>query len=51
MQCVTCDSSSISERPECTAQGHCWFRRRACGKPFNERNTGVLNRTKYPPDV
>jgi transposase-like protein len=27
------------------------FRCRACGKPFNERSGGALNRTQYPSDV
>jgi hypothetical protein len=51
MQCVACGSSAISERPERTAQGYRRFRCRDCGKQFNERSTGVLNRTQYPSDV
>jgi putative transposase len=51
MRCVACDSSAISERPERTAQGYRRFRCRTCGKQFNERSAGVLNRTQYPSDV
>ena len=32
-------------------QGYRRFRCRDCGRQFNERSTGVLNRTQYPSDV
>jgi putative transposase len=51
MQCVACGSTAIAERPERTAQGYRRFRCRGCGKQFNERSTGVLNRAQYPSDV
>ena len=51
MRCVACDSSAISGRPERTTQGYRRFRCRTCGKQFNERSAGVLNRTQYPSDV
>src|ERR1700689_1172249 len=51
MRCVACDSSAISERPERTTQGYCRFRCGTCGKQFNERSAGLLNRTQYPSDV
>jgi putative transposase len=51
MECVGCDSAAVSERSERTAQGYRRFRCRACGKQFNERSAGVLNRTQYPSDV
>ena len=51
MRCVACDSSAISERPERTTHGYRRFRCRTCGKQFNERSAGVLNRTRYPSDV
>src|SRR5271168_4533271 len=51
MQCIECGSSAVSERPERTIQGYCRFRCRGCGKQFNERSTGLLNRTRYPSDV
>ena len=51
MRCVACGSAAISERPERTAHGYRRFRCRDCGKQFNERSTGVLNRTQYPSDV
>jgi transposase-like protein len=41
----------VSERPERTAQGYRRFRCRTCGKPFNERSGGVLNRTQDLSDV
>ena len=51
MRCVACDSSAISERPERTTQGYRRFRCRTCGKQFNERSAGLLNRAQYPSDV
>src|SRR6202049_1495380 len=51
MPCVVCGSAAVSERNERTAQGYRRFRCRACGKQFNERSAGVLNRTQYPSDV
>src|SRR6267154_183304 len=41
----------LSELPERTAHGYRRFRCHACGKQFNERSTGALNRTQYPSDV
>src|SRR5246127_4970419 len=51
MQRVACGSSAISERPERPAQGYRRFRCRDCGKQFNERSGGLLNRTQYPSDM
>jgi putative transposase len=51
MRCVACGSEKVTERPERTAQGYRRFRCRACGKQFNERTGGLLNRTQYPSDV
>src|SRR5271170_7794575 len=51
MECVACGGAAISERPERTAQGYRRFRCRDCGKQFNERTGGPLNRTQYPSDV
>src|SRR5271168_2993591 len=51
MRCVECGSPAVSERPERTVQGYRRFRCRTCGKQFNERSTGLLNRTQYPSDV
>jgi transposase-like protein len=51
MDCVCCGSVAVSERPECTAQGYRRFRCHDCGKQFNERNAGLLNRAQYPSDV
>ena len=51
MECVGCSSAAVSERSECTVQGYRRFRCRACGKQFNERSAGSLNRTQYPSDV
>jgi putative transposase len=51
MRCVACDAAEVSERPECTARGYRRFRCGACGKQFNERSGGILNRAQYPSDV
>src|ERR1700709_1914816 len=51
MRCIGCGSAAVSERPERTVQGYRRFRCRACGRQFNERSGGVLNRTQYPSDV
>ena len=51
VRCRECDSSEVTERPELTARGYRRFRCRACGKQFNERSGGILNRTQYPSDV
>ena len=41
----------MTERPERTARGYRRFRCRECGRQFNERSAGLLNRTQYPSDV
>ncbi len=51
MDCVCCGSAGLTERPERTARGYRRFRCRDCGKQFNERSGGSLNRTQYPSDV
>src|ERR1700760_2193741 len=51
MGCIGCGSTAVSERSERTAQGYRRFRCRDCGKQFNERSAGSLNRTQYPSDV
>jgi putative transposase len=51
MECVDCGSAAASERRDRTAQGYRRFRCRSCGRQFNERSGGVLNRTQYPSDV
>src|SRR5579864_6506401 len=51
MRCLGCESAAVTERPERTAQGYRRFRCRECGRQFNERSTGLLNRTQYPSDV
>ena len=38
-------------RPERTLRGYRRFRCRECGRQFNERSAGLLNRTHYPSDV
>ncbi|HTE18747.1 MAG TPA: IS6 family transposase [Armatimonadota bacterium] len=48
MECVCCGSAAVTER---TAQGYRRFRCRDCGRQFNERSGGLLNRTQYPSDV
>jgi transposase-like protein len=51
MECVACGGAATSERPDRTAQGYRRFRCRDCGKQFNERTGGSLNRTQYPSDI
>jgi putative transposase len=51
MECICCGSAAVTERPERTAHGYRRFRCRACGKQFNERSGGLLNRAQYPSDV
>jgi hypothetical protein len=48
---VCCGSAALTERLECAAQGYCRFRCRECGKQFNGRSAGLLNRTQFPSDV
>ena len=51
MDCVCCGSAAVTDRPERTAQGYRRFRCRDCGRQFNERSAGVLNRAQFPSDV
>src|ERR687893_1594677 len=51
MRCVGCGSAAVTERPERTARGYRRFRCRDCGRQFNERSGGLLNRAQYPSDV
>ena len=51
MECVDCGSAEVTERPDRTAQGYRRFRCRACGRGFNERSPGVLNKAQYPSDI
>ncbi len=50
MDCVCCGSAA-AERPDRTARGYRRFRCRDCGRQFNERSAGLLNRAQYPSDV
>ena len=51
MRCVACGASAVSVRSGRTVQNYRRFRCRVCGKQFNERSDGLLNRTRYPSDV
>ncbi len=51
MDCVRCGSAAVADRPERTARGYRRFRCRECGRQFNERSAGALNRARYPSDV
>ena len=51
MNCVCCGSAAVKERREVTARGYRRFRCRTCGRQFNERSSGVLNRTCLPSDI
>src|SRR5262249_6816297 len=51
MRCPACPSTAVRHRSERTAQGYRRFRCGDCGKQFNERSAGLLNRAQYPSDV
>ena len=51
MDCVSCGSAAVTERPERTARGYCRFRCGDCGKQYNEWSAGCLNRVQYTSDV
>ena len=51
MECIACGGTAITERSDRTARGYRRFRCRECGKQFNERSDGLLNRAQYPSDV
>ena len=51
MECVDCGSAEVTERRDPTARGYRRFRCRACGRGFNDRSSGVLNRAQYPSDL
>ncbi len=51
VDCIYCGSTAVTERPDVTTQGYRRFRCRACGKQFNERSNGVLNRTCLSSDI
>ena len=51
MNCVCCGSAALTKRSGVTARGYRRFRCRTCGRQFNERSGGVLNRTFLPSDV
>jgi putative transposase len=51
MECMDCGSAEVTERRDRTAQAYRRFRCRTCGRGFNERSAGVLNRAQYPSDV
>src|SRR3954453_9818552 len=51
MRCLACGSAANSEPPERTAQGYRRSRCRTCGKQFNERSGGALNRAQFPFDI
>jgi hypothetical protein len=47
----TAAPAATSERRDRTAQGYRRFRCRDCGRQFNERSGGLLNRAQYPSDI
>ena len=51
VNCVGCGWAAVTERSDLTAQGYRRFRCRDCGKQFNERSDGVLNRASLPSDI
>jgi putative transposase len=42
---------AVTDRSDLTAQCYRRFRCRDCGKQFNERSDGALNRTSLPSDI
>lgn len=48
---MQCQSVASTERAEVTARGYRRFRCRDCGRRFNERSGGVLNRASLPSDI
>jgi hypothetical protein len=48
---VCCGSAAVTKWLDMTALGYRRFRCRACGRRFNERSGGVLNRTCLPSDI
>jgi putative transposase len=51
MNCIGFGSASLTRRREVTAQDYQRFRCRDCDRQFNERSSGVLNRTCLPSDI
>ena len=51
MQCFELRPGECRGAVGAYGQGYRRFRCRACGRQFNERTAGVLNRTQYPSDV
>src|SRR6202043_1369756 len=51
MRCPACRSTAVRHRSERTAQGYRRYRCGDCGKQFNERSLGLLNRTQHPSDL
>ena len=51
MDCVGCGAAVVTERADLTARGYRRFRCRDCGKQFNQRSDGVLNRASLPSDI
>jgi transposase-like protein len=51
MDCPYCQSAATTERLDVTTRGYRRFRRRSCGRGFNEHTGSVFNRLQYPPDV
>jgi hypothetical protein len=51
MHCLGCGSAAVTKRPERIAKGYRRIQCRTCGKQFNERAGGLLNRAQYPSNV
>ena len=50
MDCIGCGSAAVTERPDLTAQA-ITVPVSDCGRQFNERHDGVLDRASLPSDV
>ncbi len=51
MNRVHCGSDAVAQRPEVTARGYRRFRCQDCGRQFNGRSGGVLNRTSLLSEI
>ncbi len=51
MNCVCCGPGAVTEQPEVTAGGYRRYRCRTCGRQFDERSGGMLNRTCVTSDI
>jgi transposase-like protein len=51
MSCAHCQSYDTRKRDAATHLGYCRFRRRQCGRRFNERTGTPFNHLEFPTDI